>query len=195
MTYTVGMPKLWSATIDAHRRDVRDAILDATAKLVAERGLSAVAMSEVAEVSGIGRATLYKYFADVPAILTAWHERQVSAHLAELETVREQSGNAGDRLGLVLERFAMISHEHHDTELVALLHRGDHMVHAHDRLRAMVRDLIAEGAKAGELRDDVSPGELATYCLHALTAASSLPSKPAVKRLVNVTLAGLRRSP
>lgn len=29
-------------------------------------------------------------------------------------------------------------------------------------------------------------------CLHALTAASSLPSKAAVRRLVAVTLAGLR---
>ena len=34
--------------------------------------------------------------------------------------------------------------------------------------------------------------ELASYCLHALTAASSLPSKAAVRRLVKVTLAGLR---
>lgn len=33
---------------------------------------------------------------------------------------------------------------------------------------------------------------LATYCLHALGAASRLPSKAAVRRLVNVTLAGVR---
>ena len=45
---------------------------------------------------------------------------------------------------------------------------------------------------AGDIRTDVSPGELATYCLHALTAASSLPSKAAVRRLVTVILAGLR---
>jgi hypothetical protein len=33
--------------------------------------------------------------------------------------------------------------------------------------------------------------ELASYCLHALTAAGTLPSKAAVRRLVTVTLAGL----
>jgi hypothetical protein len=47
-------------------------------------------------------------------------------------------------------------------------------------------------AADGDLRDDVAPDELASYCLHALTAASSLPSKAAVRRLVNVILAGLR---
>jgi len=50
-----------------------------------------------------------------------------------------------------------------------------------------------EGARDGEIRDDVAPGELANYCLHALSAAGSLPSKAAVRRLVAVTMAGLRR--
>ncbi|MBA2423836.1 MAG: TetR/AcrR family transcriptional regulator, partial [Actinobacteria bacterium] len=41
-------------------------------------------------------------------------------------------------------------------------------------------------------RDDVSPDELASYCLHALSAAGGLSSRAAVRRLVTVTLAGLR---
>jgi hypothetical protein len=56
----------------------------------------------------------------------------------------------------------------------------------------MLRDLIAEGVHAGELRDDVSADELAGYCLHALAAARSVSSKPAIRRLVTVTLDGLR---
>ncbi|TJV36742.1 MAG: helix-turn-helix transcriptional regulator, partial [Mesorhizobium sp.] len=55
------MPKLWNETIDAHRRAVRDACLDTTAALVAEHGLLSVTMSKIAEETGIGRATLYKY--------------------------------------------------------------------------------------------------------------------------------------
>jgi len=42
------------------------------------------------------------------------------------------------------------------------------------------------------VRDDVTPDGLASYCLHALTTASRLPSKAAVHRLVAVTIAGLR---
>jgi AcrR family transcriptional regulator len=186
------VPKLWNETIEAHRRAVRDATLDTAAALVAEHGLASVTMSQIAEATGIGRATLYKYFPDVEAILFAWHERQVTGHLEQLTDVRNQAGEARERLEAVLEAFALIQHEHHGTELAALLHRGKHVAQAQQRLSSFIRDLLIEGAETGDLRDDVPPDELASYCLHALTTASSLPSKAAVRRLVTVTLAGLR---
>jgi AcrR family transcriptional regulator len=190
--YTAAVPKLWNETIEAHRRAVHDAILDATAALVAKHGLASVTMSQIAEDTGIGRATLYKYFSDVEAILLAWHQRQVTRHLEHFAEVRDQAGDAVAALEAVLEAFALISHAHHGTELWALLHRGDHVAGAQTQLNDFIRDLVTKGAKSGELRDDVAPGELASYCLHALTAASTLPSKAAVRRLVSVTLAGLR---
>jgi AcrR family transcriptional regulator len=185
------VPKLWNETIEGHRRAVRDATLDTTATLVTAHGLRSVTMSQIAEAAGIGRATLYKYFSDVEAILVAWHERQVTHHLGHLAEVRDQAGNASERLKAVLEAYALMSHEHHGTELAALLHRGEHVARAQQQLSDFIRDLLTEGAETGDLRDDVAPGELASYCLHALTAASSLPSKAAVRRLVRVTLAGL----
>ena len=189
------MPKLWTETMDAHRAAVRDATLDATAALVAEHGLPSVTMSRIAEETGIGRATLYKYFPDIDAILAAWHERQISGHLQQLAAIRDQAGSAGERLEAVLRAYALIQHDqhdHHGSELAALLHRGEHVVRAQQQLHNFISDLLAEGAKAGDLRDDVAPSELASYCLHALTAASSLRSKAAVHRLVAVTMAGLR---
>jgi AcrR family transcriptional regulator len=191
VTYTGVMPKLWNETIEAHRREVRDATLDTTAVLVAKHGLRSVTMSKIAEKTGIGRATLYKYFSSVEAILVAWHERQVTCHLEYLAEVRDQAGDAGEQLKAVLEAYALICHEHHGTELEALLHRGKHVARAQKQLRYLIRDLLTEGAETGDLRDDVAPDELASYCLHALGAASSLPSKAAVRRLVTVTLAGL----
>ena len=94
------MPKLWTDTVEEHRRAVRDAVLAATAKLVAQQGLTSVTMSGIAAETGIGRATLYKYFPDVETILTAWHERQVASHLQHLATVRDQADHA-DRLEAV----------------------------------------------------------------------------------------------
>ena len=189
------MPKLWQETIEAHRRDVRDAIVDTTAALVAARGLRSVTMSQIADETGIGRATLYKYFSDVDAILRAWHEREIGRHLAYLAEVRDRSGDASDRLEAVLEAYALTSHEargHHDSDLVAFLHRDSQVARAQQQVRAMLRDLLTEAARAGDARDDVPPEELASYCLHALTGASGLPSKTAVRRLVALTLAGLR---
>lgn len=189
------MPRLWNDTIDAHRRAVIDATLDNTAALVAEHGLRAVTMSRIAEETGIGRATLYKYFPDLEAILLAWHEREIARHLAQLVEARDRAGDAGERLEAVLEAFALIVHEshgHHDRDLAALLHRDEQVPMAERRLRDMLRDLLDAAGAAGVLRDDVVPDEAVSYCLHALGAARSLPSKAAVRRLVTATLTGLR---
>ena len=189
------MPRLWSETIEAHRREVRDAILETTAALIAKRGLLSVTMSQIAEETGIGRATLYKYFPDVEAILAAWHERQISGHLDHLAAVRQEAGPAAERLEAVLEAYALIAHEshgHQNAELAAFLHRDKRVGRAQEQVHHMIRELVAEGAEAGELRGDVSPDELASYCLHAAAAARSLSSKAAVRRLVTVTLTGLR---
>lgn len=188
------MPRLWTETIEGHRRAVRDATLDAAAALVAERGLASVTMSEIAERTGIGRATLYKYFPDVEAVLTAWHERQVAGHLEHLTHARDCAGSASERLEAVLFAYATFSRRHDSSELAASLHHGAHVAAAHARLRHFLRDLLAEGAAAGELRNDVPPDELAAFTLSALSAAGGLSTEAAVRRLVTVTLAGLRPS-
>lgn len=190
------VPKLWADTIETHRRAVQEAAIDATAELVAEHGLLSVTMSQIAAKAGIGRATLYKYFPDVESVLHAWHERQITAHLDQLARARDQASAPGERLEAVLRGYALIAHEshrHHDnTEIAAILHRGGHVAHAEHHLHGMIRDLVADAAHSGEIRDDIAPDELATYCLHALSAASGLPSKAAVRRLVEITLTGLQ---
>jgi AcrR family transcriptional regulator len=190
------VPRLWNETIETHRREVREAILETTAALVAQHGLRAVTMSQVAEEAGIGRATLYKYFPDIESILLAWHEGKIGGHLADLAAVRDRTGgDASSRLKAVLEAYADMSREtsdRHDPDVVVFLHRNERVGDARRQLHELISDLIAKGAAEGVLRDDVNPHELAAYCLHALSAAKSLPSRAAVARLAAVTMAGLR---
>ncbi len=189
------MPRLWNDTIETHRRAVRDATLDTTARLVEQHGLRSVTMAQIAEETGIGRATLYKYFPDVEAILRAWHEREITRHLELLARVRDETRDRDHRLEAVLHGYALITHQthgHHDAELTALLHRNEQVVRARHQLRSMIRDLLADAAAAGLIRSDVAPDELAAYCLSALAAAATLPSEAAVRRLVDLTLGGLR---
>jgi AcrR family transcriptional regulator len=195
------VPRLWNATIDAHRREVRAAILDTTAALAAEHGPNSVTMSQIAERTGIGRATLCQYFPDVETILHAWHDRRVAAHLELLAQVRDQAEGPGERLEAVLTAYAHIHqqrvrhHRHHDhgAELGSFLHREEHIAEARQQVHKLIRELLDEVAATGELRDDVEPDELASYCVHALNAASELASKAAVHRLVAMVLSGLRR--
>ena len=189
------MPKLWTETIESHRREVRDAILDTTAALVAEHGLLAVTMSQIAERTGIGRATLYKYFPDVEAILLAWHDREIGVHIQYLAKARDQADDAGTRLEAVLEAYALLSHHpqgHQDSSVAAVLHRQERFARAQDEVQQMIRDLLVVAVKTGEVRGDVPPDELASYCVHALGGGGAQRSKAAVRRLVSVTMDALR---
>lgn len=187
------MPKLWTDTVDEHRRAVREAAIDATARLVAEHGLASVTMSQIAAETGIGRATLYKYFPDIEAILIAWHDRQVSAHLDQLAHITSQPGSPGQRLEAALHAYARIVRDRpHGADLSALLHRDEHVAQAHERLNRLIGGLLTQAARSGEVRDDIPPAELAVYCVHAMGAAASVRSEAAVRRLVTITCAGLR---
>ncbi|MBW3663923.1 MAG: TetR/AcrR family transcriptional regulator [Actinobacteria bacterium] len=196
------MPKLWSETIEAHRREVRDAIMDAAARLAGEQGPLNVTMTQIAQATGIGRATLYKYFDSVEAVLQAWHQRQINDHLDRLSDVADRDAPPLELLGSVLLTYADLQRQRTDPDgaphvgdLATFLH-GDHQLAAAEhRLRALVHGLVAAAADAGQIRSDVSAAELTTYCLHAIGAAGALPSNAAVRRLVEVTLTGLRPSP
>ncbi|MEU4237118.1 TetR/AcrR family transcriptional regulator [Actinoplanes sp. NPDC026619] len=188
------MPKLWTETIDAHRAAVRDAAMDALAALVAEHGLVALTMSQIAAKAGIGRATLYKYFPDAQAVLTAWHERQVTAHLDQLIAADDPAAAAVVRLEAALQTYAHIQHQsarHAGGELATLLHRGEHVASAQQRLREFLESLLDRAVQAGDVRQDLTAAELAAYCLHALTAAGAIAGHDGVSRLVAVTLDGL----
>jgi AcrR family transcriptional regulator len=194
------MPKLWDDTIEAHRQSVQDATLETTVRLVAERGLRGVTMSEIAEKTGIGRATLYKYFPDVETILASWHQRQIHQHITHLGSVRNGAEGPEERLEAVLTAFAHIQrdrarHGHgrsHGSELAVLLHTDDQLAQAQHEVRGLIAELIADAAAAGTVRTDISTEELADYCVHALEAAGQAPSEDAISRLVMLTLLGMR---
>lgn len=186
------MPKLWTDTLDEHRRQVHEAIIDATAGLVDEHGLLALNMSQIAHAAGIGRKTLYRYFPDVPSIIDAWHASQVNGHLDELRTVRDRASDPNRALEAVFTAHAAMTYEHHGSPTLAADHGGASAALAQKAMHNLIVDTIAEAIEEGHVRADVPAGELAAYVMSALTAAAALPSKAAVARLVALTLDALQ---
>lgn len=192
--YGVVMPTLWTETVETHRQEVREAIVAATGALVLDHGLLAVTMSQIAESTGIGRATLYKYFPDVEAILAAWHERHVTAHLSELAALSRGNGTATDRFRSVLMAYARICRQrrqHGEGELAAALHRTEPVIRLQRDLLGLVANLVSETVAEGRIRDDIPAQELAGYCINALEAAGDLSSTAAMTRLVELIWAGM----
>jgi len=185
-TYAEQVPNLWEDTIDAHRRSVVEAIVDTLAELVADDGAASVTMAKLARRTGLGRATLYRYFPDIGSVFAVLHERQLGAQLEQLSALRDQGVDPGERLEAVLEAYALMTFDRSTVEVPAAGRGADG-----DPVRDLVRELLVENAAAGAVREDVTPDELALFCVHALAGARDLPSTAAVSRLVTVTMTGL----
>jgi AcrR family transcriptional regulator len=183
------MPKLWHNTIEAHRNAVADTIMDKTAALAAAHGLHALTMAQIAQESGIGRATLYKYFKDVESILMTWHQRQILMHLEELEVVRTRHARPLAALEAVLLAYAGHTGHSHDASLARLLHSMPHMAEAHRHLQTFVADLIQEAVDKKELPATPSPAERARFALGAMQAAPR--NRAELGRFVSMVLKGL----
>jgi AcrR family transcriptional regulator len=195
--YGCPVPRLWADSVELHREQVRALVYAAIEELVATRGLLAINMSRLAEATGIGRATLYKYFGDIEEVLAAWHHHHVAGHLAELQDLANRPGEPSARLRAVLGGYGRIcqhGRQHGADALVAALHHGDRMASHQRRLQELFATLLSEAAAAGAVRRDVPPDELANYCLHALSAAADAGSNAATSRLISVVLAGLTAS-
>jgi AcrR family transcriptional regulator len=111
-------------------RDLREVIVAAAAELVAEQGITSVAMAHVAERAQITRATLYKYFPDVRAMLDAWHERHVAANLDAIIAARDGGRSPRDRITRVLETYAELVYRQHSPELLAFAGDSEHTIRA-----------------------------------------------------------------
>lgn len=173
---------------------MREAILDATWALVTEQGLRAVTMSQIAAQAGIGRATLYKYYSDVEAILLAWHQRHVAAHLTQLRELANDPMSPLERLQAVLTAYAMISYRRgrHASELERMLHDHEDVARAHQQLRMLLEGLLSAATRTGDVRSDVEPLTLAAFCLHALDAAAELPARNTQRQLVELIITAVQ---
>ncbi|MHA7284518.1 TetR/AcrR family transcriptional regulator [Arthrobacter sp. TMS2-4] len=214
------MPKLWNDTVQEHRDAVREAVLDGVARLVAEGGASSVSMTRAAEGAGISRATLYKYFSDVQALLLAWHERQIGEHLGHLHHVRDQAGHYVAGTGqhdehdghgtdpvatvrAVLEAYALMLQQSSMDRAPGYLHAGPHTDRAHAHLHEFLAEVISDATASADghelstvsVRNDVPVDDLVSFALHAVNAAAIARSPEAARLLVGVVVDGLLRHP
>lgn len=185
------MPRVRTGTIAGHRREVGDAILDAAGRMVGTGGLQSVTMAGLAQEAGIGRATLYKYFAGVDEVLVAWHERLLDEHVRALRAEVEGGLDPAERLVSGLRAYTELA-AHQPSAASSVLHGHGHAEDSADEVESLFTDLLQAAADHGAIRDDVAAQELAVYCIGALGGARHLPSRAAARRLVATVLDGLR---
>jgi AcrR family transcriptional regulator len=166
---------------DARRNLER--VLDAAAEVFAASGPDA-SIDEIARLAGVGHGTVFRRFPTKDDLIYAVVER----HVAQMCALAEQA-LASDDPGEAFFDFARGAAE------LAMSSPGLHRCVVHSgakpgaaELEGLSRKVIARAQRAGALRQDLEPGEVAPLVRAALLAAPS----GHWRRYLAVVLDGLR---
>ena len=144
----------------AVREEVRDAILDATDRLLARYGYRKMTVEDLAREVGIGKGTIYLHFASKEEIVLSHVDRIVERLKERLWAVARTDADAAIRLRLmllarVLYRFDSVQHYTQSlNDLLAALRAGLLARRAlyFDAEAQIFAEVLEEGREAGEFR-------------------------------------------
>lgn len=171
---------------EAEKAVRRRRAMEAGFRLFAERGIDPVTMPEIAEASGVGRPSLYRYFsskADLVIAIGAWKWQEYLDEVMErVPRERREALTAREHLELFLDTFLDLYRNHRD------ILRFNHFFNSYiERERVtpeqmkpyrQVTEILVGGfhticGKAGDgtLRRDLSEALLASSVIHIMLAA------------------------
>lgn len=149
------MPKINAESLEAHRSETTERLLDAWGELVLERGYDDVSLAQVAAEAGMTRTAIYNYFPDRESLLFAWTDREVRKTVEELEKALADQESCVDKLvvfvRIELDSFTK-SHLPPGREVIHILGRDTFarfMAHI-EPVEHLLHDLLDEGIASGE---------------------------------------------
>ena len=196
----------------APRRDLREAILDATERLLARKGFRQMTMDDIAAESCVARRTIYLHFPGKEQMALDSIDRVVERLLDRLRAAASEPAPAEQRLHAmlvtrVLFRFDSVKDYHHSfTEMFAAIRpaylaRREHYFAAEAEVFAGV---LAEGRNSGSLRFDdlthtahtllLATNALLPFSLSARELGARREVEAKVTRIADLVVAGLRHA-
>lgn len=157
--------------------DTREAILDATDRLMQRYGFRKMTMDDIAKEAGVSKRTIYTYFPGKDEVGLSSIARVVASAQEQMRTVAEGSGTHGERLqrmlvSRVMTRVESVSAYRQSLDELFEAVRPTYLERrrqAFDTETTLIADLIDEGRKAGEFSVD-SPWRVAEMMLRATNA-------------------------
>jgi AcrR family transcriptional regulator len=134
-----------SERADAARNRAR--VLEAAARLFGERDGREVTMEQIARAAGVGKATLYRRYPDVPSIAVALldeHERELQEQLIRGDPPLGPGAPPGERLAAFYRAMVMLLERHGHLALAAETGRRRYRTGAYGAWAAHVRALLAD---------------------------------------------------
>jgi AcrR family transcriptional regulator len=163
------------------RDESRQHILDIAAEVFAGKGLAHTKISDLAEAAGVSQGLLYRYFIDKDDLFIALLETPVSGAIQWTQDAIEYIGSPLEKLRRLTRKFLQGMSEKPVyfqilTQAMALSGRVFETLAKLETVVKMLRDLITEGQKVGEIAKR-NPDQLVFLylsCLYGLAAGKSL---------------------
>ncbi|MCH9709163.1 MAG: TetR/AcrR family transcriptional regulator [Actinomycetia bacterium] len=192
--------------VGASGEATRTRIINAAMRCVAEMGYSKATIRSIARMAGMTSASLYNYFPNRSALMTAAIAARADIALPRLHLAAQCSGGTVDRIEAVLDESGKLMHEYPDLAAFewAIRAEGAGIKQAQNtevqflELRHIVEGIVDDGLRRGELTKDADARaavEVLYALLYGLTelAASASPATyhttlEASKRLIRGTL-------
>ncbi|MBP3307442.1 MAG: TetR/AcrR family transcriptional regulator, partial [Anaerotignum sp.] len=147
-------------------RNTRSRIVSAAWKLFYEQGYDDTTVEEIVEESGTSKGSFYHYFSGKDALLSSLSDLFDDKYQELIPTLEEDMDSFDKLMYLNQELFLMIDNSV-SLDLVArmyssqLVTAGEKHLMDHNRLYyKLLRQIVSEGQKKGELRDDVTVNEI-----------------------------------
>ncbi len=166
-----------------------DLILDALQKLLEEKTIQNISVSEIAQKAGMGKGSIYYYFPSKDAILDALIERSYEKALLTAKSLTAQTDvppftrmamlfQACQSSSVFLKQNSTFA-DAESAQKFAFLHHK-YLSHVISKLKPALTQIIQQGIERGEIRFDY-PSALAEIVLIVLAVKfdnSLLPSTP-----------------
>ena len=137
----------------------RQAIVDASARIFAQRGYHATGITELCTANDLGKGALYHYIGSKEELLAAIHDRVMDEVMAGADRVAEAGGSPSEQLAMLGDELLDVIHRYPDHVWV-FLHEfpaltGDRAERFRRRRREyerQVEGVLLAGVESGEFR-------------------------------------------
>ena len=147
-------------------RNTRSRIVSAAWKLFYEQGYDDTTVEEIVEESGTSKGSFYHYFSGKDALLSSLSDLFDDKYQELIPTLEEDMDSFDQLMYLNQDLFLMIDNSV-SLDLVArmyssqLVTAGEKHLLDHNRVYyKLLRQIVSEGQKKGELREDMSVNEI-----------------------------------
>lgn len=181
-----------------NRQNKYNIILDALQKLLEDKDLKTISVSDIAQAAGIGKGSIYYYFPSKEAILEALVERNYEKPLTTARNLSSQTNiPLFTRMAMIFQACRSSSYprqrpgaENIGAAESALLHQK-YINHLISEFSPVLAEIIQQGIDAGEIHFEQKPQILAEIVLIVLTVKFDNTLVPSSKDEIEETIAGL----